>query len=98
MADSVVRREAGESSRAQEWVVADSVVRISADKAKQDEFVVCAIALVDRFDDPSMTSGEKRELLETTAKDLGVRVREMARAVALARNVKRGLWEASSDT
>ena len=99
VADSVVRREAGkEWSGAQERVVADSVVRVSVDRARQDEFVACAMALVDRFDDPSMTSGEKRELLETTARALGVRIREMTTAVTLARNVKRGLWETCSDT
>ena len=105
VADSAVRREVGESSRSQERrevgelsrsqerVVADSVVRVSTDKAKQDRFVACAIALVERFDDPRMKHWEKRELLETTAKDLGVQVREMTRAVTLARNVKRGLWQ-----
>ena len=99
VADSVVRREAGkEWSGAQERVVADSVVRVSVDRARQDEFVACAMALVDRFDDPSMTSGEKKELLETTARALGVRIREMTTAVTLARNVKRGLWETCSDT
>ncbi|MCY3650952.1 MAG: hypothetical protein OXG40_14510 [Acidimicrobiaceae bacterium] len=97
VADSVVRREAGESSRVQEWVVADSFVRVSADKVKQEKFVAYAMALAERFDDPSMEHWEKRELVETTARDLGVQVREMTRAVTLALKVKRGRWT-SGDT
>ena len=89
--------KAGESSRVQEWVVADSFVRVSADKVKQEKFVAYAMALAERFDDPSMEHWEKRELVETTARDLGVQVREMTRAVTLALKVKRGRWT-SGDT
>ena len=93
------RREAKESSGAQEsGVRADAVGQTFADRAKQDEFVACALALVDRFDDPGMTNREMKELLEGAAKDLGVQAGEMAKAVALARKVKSGLREASSDT
>ena len=77
--------------------MADSFVRVSADKVKQEKFVAYAMALAERFDDPSMEHWEKRELVETTARDLGVQVREMTRAVTLALKVKRGRWT-SGDT